>query len=171
MTIYARNIQQGINPELLIQGMISRVAKRVLKYAFECMAVGTSQADDSSKKVAAITVPAVGNADGQFNFGYGNQVLIDHGFGYKTRYAHLKTIGVAEGMKIKRGECIGISGNSGRSSGPHLHYEVLYKDRHVNPANYFDLTITPEEYATMVQNTADASQKITLHPSHRKRNR
>lgn len=75
VTIYARNIQQGINPELLIQGMISRVAKRVLKYAFECMAVGTSQADDSSKKVAAITVPAVGNADGQFNFGYANQEL------------------------------------------------------------------------------------------------
>jgi murein DD-endopeptidase MepM/ murein hydrolase activator NlpD len=104
-------------------------------------------------------------------FGYGNQVLIDHGFGYKTRYAHLKTIGVSEGMKVKRGECIGVSGNSGRSSGPHLHYEVLYKDRHVNPANYYDLTISPEEYATMVQNTADASQKITLHPSHRKRNR
>ena len=104
-------------------------------------------------------------------FGYGNQVLIDHGFGYKTRYAHLKNIGVAEGMKVKRGECIGISGNSGRSSGPHLHYEVLYKDRHVNPANYYDLAITPEEYSTMVQNTADASQKITLHPSHRNRNR
>ena len=102
-------------------------------------------------------------------FGYGNQVLINHGFGYKTRYAHLKTVGVAEGMKIKRGECIGLSGNSGRSSGPHLHYEVLYKDRHVNPANYYDLTITPDEYATMVQNTADASQKITLHPSHRKK--
>ena len=104
-------------------------------------------------------------------FGYGNQVVIDHGFGYKTRYAHLKTIGVAEGMKVKRGECIGISGNSGRSSGPHLHYEVIYKDRHVNPANYYDLTITPEEYATMVQNTADASQKITLHPSHMKKRR
>ncbi|MBQ3207027.1 MAG: M23 family metallopeptidase [Bacteroidales bacterium] len=102
-------------------------------------------------------------------FGYGNQVVIDHGFGYKTRYAHMKTIGVVEGMKVKRGECIGLSGNSGRSSGPHLHYEVIYKDRHVNPANYYDLTITPEEYATMVQNTADASQKITLHPSHRKR--
>ena len=104
-------------------------------------------------------------------FGYGNQVIIDHGFGYKTRYAHLKAIGVAEGMKVKRGECIGTSGNSGRSSGPHLHYEVLYKDRYVNPANYYDLTITPEEYSTMVQNTADASQKITLHPSHRKRKR
>ena len=102
-------------------------------------------------------------------FGYGNQVLIDHGFGYKTRYAHLKSINVVEGMKVKRGECIGESGNSGRSSGPHLHYEVLYKDKHINPANYFDLTITPEEYSTMVQNTAEVSDKITLHPSHKKK--
>ena len=102
-------------------------------------------------------------------FGYGNHILIDHGFGYKTRYAHLKNIGVVEGMKVKRGECIGVSGNSGKSTGPHLHYEVLYKDRHVNPSNYYDLTITPEEYATMVQNTADMSEKLTLHPSHRKK--
>ena len=102
-------------------------------------------------------------------FGYGNSVVIDHGFGYKTRYAHLKSIGVVEGMKVKRGECIGESGNSGRSSGPHLHYEVVYKDRHVNPANYYDLTITPEEYSTMVQNTADSSEKVTLHPSHKKK--
>ena len=102
-------------------------------------------------------------------FGYGNSVVINHGFGYKTRYAHLKSIGVVEGMKVKRGECIGESGNSGRSSGPHLHYEVIYKDKHVNPSNYYDLTITPEEYATMVQNTADASEKITLHPSHKKK--
>ena len=104
-------------------------------------------------------------------FGYGNQVVIDHGFGYKTRYAHLKSVGVAEGMKVKRGECIGLSGNSGRSSGPHLHYEVLYRDSHVNPANYFDLSITPEEYATMVQGIADASERITLHPSHQKKRR
>ena len=104
-------------------------------------------------------------------FGYGNHVLINHGFGYKTRYAHLKSISVVEGMKVKRGECIGESGNSGRSSGPHLHYEVIYKDKHVNPANYYDLTITPEEYSTMVHNTAEASDKITLHPSHRKKNR
>ncbi len=102
-------------------------------------------------------------------FGYGNQVLIDHGFGYKTRYAHMKSINVVEGMKVKRGECIGESGNSGRSSGPHLHYEVLYRDKHINPANYFDLTITPEEYATMVHNTEEASDKITVHPSHRKK--
>lgn len=102
-------------------------------------------------------------------FGYGNHVVIDHGFGYKTRYAHLKSIGVVEGMKVKRGECIGLSGNSGKSSGPHLHYEVMYKGGYVNPSNYYDLTITPEEYATMVQNTADASERITMHPSHRRR--
>ena len=104
-------------------------------------------------------------------FGYGNQVVIDHGFGYKTRYAHLKSVGVGEGMKVKRGECIGLSGNSGRSSGPHLHYEVLYMGNHVNPANYFDLSITPEEYATMVQDIADASERVTLHPSHKKKRR
>lgn len=104
-------------------------------------------------------------------FGYGNQIIIDHGFGYKTRYAHMKSIGVAEGMKVKRGECIGLSGNSGRSSGPHLHYEVMYKDAYVNPVNYFDLSITPEEYATMVQDIADASERITLHPSHQKKRR
>lgn len=102
------------------------------------------------------------------HFGYGHQVLIDHGFGYKTRYAHMSTITVVEGMKVKRGECIGLSGNTGKSSGAHLHYEVLYKGAHVNPTNYYDLSVTPEEYATMVQETADASEKITLHPSHLK---
>jgi murein DD-endopeptidase MepM/ murein hydrolase activator NlpD len=106
----------------------------------------------------------------KFEFiGYGNQVVIDHGFGYKTRYAHLKAVGVVEGMKIKRGECVGQTGNSGKSSGPHLHYEVIYKGNHVNPANYYDLSITPEEYSVMVQNTADASKNITLHPSHKRR--
>ena len=101
-------------------------------------------------------------------FGYGHHVVINHGFGYKTKYAHMGKITVAEGMKLKRGECIGVSGNTGKSSGPHLHYEVIYKGAYVNPANYYDLTVTPEEYATMVQSTADESEKITLHPSHRK---
>ena len=102
-------------------------------------------------------------------FGYGNSVLIDHGFGYKTRYAHLKFVGVVEGMKVKRGECIGQTGNSGKSSGPHLHYEVIYKDRPVNPYHFYDLDMTPAEYATMVQSTADASERITLHPSHQRK--
>ena len=104
-------------------------------------------------------------------WGYGNHVVINHGFGYKTRYAHMSAITVAEGMKVKRGECIGLSGNSGKSSGPHLHYEVMYKGAHVNPANYYDLDISVSEYATMVQEIADASQIVTLHPSPKKKRR
>ncbi len=84
-------------------------------------------------------------------YGYGNSVIIDHGFGYKSRYAHLDSIGVTEGMKVTRGQCIAASGNSGRSTGPHLHYEVIYRDRQINPLNYMDLKITAEEYQRMLK--------------------
>ena len=96
-------------------------------------------------------------------FNYGNSVVIDHGFGYKTRYAHLKTVYVVEGMKLKRGECLGESGNSGKSTGPHLHYEVMYKGRYVNPVNYFDLEMPIEEYSSMVGKVADESMNIMGH--------
>lgn len=102
-------------------------------------------------------------------FGYGNWVMIDHGFGYKTRYAHMKSISVVEGMPVKRGQCIGESGNSGRSTGPHLHYEVMYRDSYINPINYFDFNLTPQEYATMVDQVEAATPNITIHPSHRKK--
>ena len=72
-----------------------------------------------------------------------------------------------EGMTLKRGECIGQTGNSGRSSGPHLHYEVIYKGRQINPYNYYDLTISPEEYQSMVRETEATSEKI-LHSSHKR---
>lgn len=84
-------------------------------------------------------------------FGYGNSITIDHGFGYKTIYAHLNSVKVIEGMKVKRGDCIADSGKSGRSSGPHLHYEVVYKGQKVNPANYLDLSMSPAEYSEMVR--------------------
>lgn len=84
-------------------------------------------------------------------YGYGNQVVINHGFGYKTRYAHLSTVTVAEGMKIKRGDQLGEVGNSGRSTGPHLHYEVIYREKPVNPANFLDLSMAPDEYKSMVR--------------------
>ena len=101
----------------------------------------------------------VESVDFQF-FGYGHQVVINHGFGYKTRYAHMSTISVVEGMKIKRGECIGAVGKTGKATGEHLHYEVIYRGAAVNPLNYFDLDITSDEYATMVQKVEDASPAI-----------
>lgn len=93
-------------------------------------------------------------------FGYGNSVVVDHGFGYKTRYAHMKTITVAEGMSLKRGDQIGESGKSGRITGPHLHYEVIYKGNFVNPNNFLDTTMSAEEYSTMVRRRADESQEF-----------
>lgn len=85
--------------------------------------------------------------------GYGNQVVIDHGFGYKTRYAHLQSINVTEGQKVKRTEVIGLMGSSGRSTGPHLHYEVLLRNTSVNPINYFN-NMTEEDYENMLKNAS-----------------
>lgn len=84
-------------------------------------------------------------------FGYGNSITIKHGFGYETIYAHLNSVKVIEGMKVKRGDCIAESGKSGRSSGPHLHYEVVYKGRKVNPANYLDMSMSVQEYSDMLR--------------------
>lgn len=86
-------------------------------------------------------------------YGYGNNVIIDHGFGYKTRYAHMDEIGVKEGDVIKRGGYVGTTGDSGKSTGPHLHYEVLYRGRHVNPYNYYDLSMTHKEYSSLISLT------------------
>ena len=83
--------------------------------------------------------------------GYGLNIIIDHGWGYRSRYAHLSRIDVEAGQKVSRGDCIGASGNSGRSSGPHLHYEVLYRKDYVNPALYFDMSLSPEDYYTLVK--------------------
>ena len=83
--------------------------------------------------------------------GYGNHVEVDHGFGYVTRYAHLSRIDVEQGQKLLRGDCLGLSGRSGRITGPHLHYEVIYKKEYVNPAFYMDLTIAPRDYFKMVR--------------------
>ena len=98
-------------------------------------------------------------------FGYGNCVNIDHGFGYKTRYAHLNTISVIEGMKVKRGDRIGEVGKSGRASGAHLHSEVFYKGDRVNPLNYFDLSMSKQEYLDMINRGNDASAQFPARKS------
>ncbi len=104
-----------------------------------------------------VGVPVYATGDGvvieagySFN-GYGNQIIIDHGFGYKTRYAHLKKLNVNIGVNVKRGEIIGALGNSGKSTGPHLHYEVYYRDKSTDPMNYFN-DISSEEYDEMIKN-------------------
>lgn len=83
--------------------------------------------------------------------GYGNTVEINHGFGYKTIYGHMHKVNVRAGQKVKRGEVIGLVGNTGKSSGPHLHYEVHFKGQVMNPTNYYFLDLSPEEYDRMVQ--------------------
>lgn len=83
--------------------------------------------------------------------GYGNEVDIDHGFGYSTRYAHLNTTTVVPGQKVNRGDQIATMGSSGRATGVHLHYEVLYKSQQVNPKNFFDSKIDAKTYMTQVR--------------------
>ena len=92
--------------------------------------------------------------------GYGNLVKVDHGFGYETRYAHLSRYKVKVGQKVTRGDVIAFVGNTGKSTGPHLHYEVRYKGEPQNPQNYYFLDLSPEEYDLMVQMANNAGQVL-----------
>ena len=83
--------------------------------------------------------------------GYGINIIVNHGYGYKTRYAHLRKAYVKEGQKVKRGEYIADVGNSGKSTAPHLHYEVLKNDTPINPVNFFFNDLTPEEYDEILE--------------------
>ena len=86
--------------------------------------------------------PVYATADGKIisvngKTGYGNIMIIDHGYGYRTLYAHLSRFKVTEGQTVTRGQLIAVSGNTGRSTGPHLHYEIRLNNVPVNPRNYF----------------------------------
>ena len=83
--------------------------------------------------------------------GYGNCIMVDHGFGYNTLYGHNNKNLVQVGQKVVRGEVIGHVGNTGKSKGPHLHYEVIVNGKHDNPVNYYYMDLTPEEYDQMIQ--------------------
>lgn len=92
--------------------------------------------------------------------GYGNNIIIDHGYGYRTRYAHLNSINVKKGDKVKRGQEIGTMGNTGKSTAPHLHYEVIKNNRTVNPVNFFYNDLTPEEYDKILELSQHPSQTM-----------
>ena len=94
----------------------------------------------------------------QVRNGYGELIEIDHGFGYKTRYAHLSARFVKVGEKVSRGQVIGEVGNTGVSSGPHLHYEVRYRDNTVNPINYFNKDMSAEAYEELMEQVEKSSK-------------
>lgn len=103
-----------------------------------------------------VRTPVYATADGKvvsakWMSGYGYTVEIDHGYGYSTKYAHLHSFKVKKGQNVVRGEQIALSGNSGKSTGPHLHYEVLVKGRHVNPINYYFMDLDAEGYDEMLR--------------------
>lgn len=92
--------------------------------------------------------------------GYGKRVVIDHGFGYKTRYAHMNEFNVQRGEQVKRGDVIGYVGNSGLSVAPHLHYEVEKDDEKMNPVHYYFNDLTPEQYEKMIFISSNSGQSL-----------
>ena len=92
--------------------------------------------------------------------GYGNHVVIDHGYGYQTLYAHMSKYIVYRGQKVKRGEVIGYVGSTGTSVAPHLHYEVIKNKRKINPVNFYYNDLSPEEYDKMLEIASQNNQSF-----------
>jgi murein DD-endopeptidase MepM/ murein hydrolase activator NlpD len=117
---------------------------------------------------AAIGTPIYATADGSVdvvenNFsGYGKSIQIDHGFGYRTRYAHMHAFAVRQGQRVKRGELIGYVGDTGLSTAPHLHYEVFINGQHVNPIHYFFNDLNPTEYEKLIELGSIENQSLGM---------
>ena len=94
------------------------------------------------------------------NSSHGKAITIDHGNGYETSYSHLLDIRVRKGQKVKRGDIIALSGNSGLSFVPHLHYEVRFRDTRVDPVHYFFLELSPEEYQRIIRIALSSMQSF-----------
>lgn len=92
--------------------------------------------------------------------GYGNHVVINHGFGYQTLYGHMSRIAAKVGQKITRGQLIGYVGSTGLSTAPHIHYEVIKNGQKVNPINYYYNDLSAEQYQLLVEQSKKASQSF-----------
>lgn len=93
--------------------------------------------------------------------GYGIVALVDHGYGFQTLYAHMQSVKVRVGQKVKRGEQIGTVGSSGMSSGNHLHYEVIQNGKKVDPVYYFFNDLTPAEYEDVLEQARQDNQSMS----------
>ncbi len=104
---------------------------------------------------APVGTPVYASGDGiveradQNSAGYGKHIRIEHGFGYISLYGHLSNYNVRKGQKVKRGDLIGFVGNTGRSQGPHLHYEIYKNNSAINPINFYYGNLSPEEFEAM----------------------
>lgn len=141
-----------------IQPVLNKDLKRVASgYGYRVDPVYHTRRFHSGMDFTAPTgtdVYATGNGTISFvgwKQGYGNTVVVSHGFGYTTLYAHLYKPLVRKGQKVHRGDVIALVGNTGKSTGPHLHYEVRFKDKPVDPRNFYFQDLSPEEYDKMVQ--------------------
>ena len=92
--------------------------------------------------------------------GYGKHLTIGHGYGYHSLYAHMSKVVRRQGERVKRGDLIGYIGNTGKSTGPHLHYEVIYKGQRVNPINFFFNDLTPAQYNQLLAQAAANNQSL-----------
>lgn len=117
---------------------------------------------------ASIGTPIYATADGtiaevsvKFS-GYGKMVEVDHGFGYRTRYAHMHEFAVRSGQNVKRGDLIGYVGNTGLSTAPHLHYEVLINGSQVDPVHYFYNDLTAAEYEKVLELASIENQSLGM---------
>ncbi|QDO92738.1 M23 family metallopeptidase [Formosa sediminum] len=92
--------------------------------------------------------------------GYGNHIRIDHGYGYISLYAHLYKYNVKKNQKVERGDLIGFVGSTGRSEGPHLHYEIFKDGERINPTNFYYGSLTPEEYNNLLEKASLENQSL-----------
>ena len=102
------------------------------------------------------TVKMSGFSDG----GYGNHVVINHGYGYETLYGHMVRTKAKRGQKVKRGEVIGYVGSTGKSTGPHCHYEVHKNGQKIDPVYFFYNDLTPEQFDRMLKEAAASNQSL-----------
>jgi len=129
-------------------------------YKIRRMHYGTDFAAPRGTPVYATGNGEIIKAEKRSRTGYGKNIIIDHGYGYKTQYAHLNRLAVNIGKKVKRGELIGYVGSTGKSTSPHLHYEVRINDKKVNPIDYFYNDLTIEEYEEMRKICSQENQSI-----------